>query len=80
MSKSKIPDKITNLSSKEEIASFFGQLFKLDAKQQQCLINHDISGDIIGDINDKEFREIGIKLGPSKLINKYLNDNKPDFK
>ena len=67
-------------STKEEVAEYLLKNCKLDEKTKTVLINEDISGDIILDIQDAEFKSIGIKIGTLKKIKKALEPVKDKIK
>ena len=67
-------------STKEEVAEFFVQKFRISETIKNNMIKEDISGDILYDISNDEFKSLGIKIGPLLKINKYLSSNKDKFK
>ena len=67
-------------STKEEIAKYLHKNCKIDENTITILINEDISGDIIFDIQDAEFKSIGIKIGPLKRIKNALEPIKNKIK
>ena len=71
--------KINAESSKEDVANFFAKEFKIKDDQKNKIISEDISGDVLYDLNDSDFKKLGVKLGPLKNIKKFLQDNKDKF-
>jgi len=71
---------LSEQSTKEEVADYFSQNFKIDEKAKNNLIKEDISGDILLEIPDPDFKSFGIKVGPLKKIAKFLATNKDKFK
>ena len=73
-------DLITADSTKEEIANYFQKNFKISEENKNNLIKEDISGDILLDITDKEFKSLlGITLGPLMKIKNFLKKEKEKF-
>ena len=72
-------ENITNTSTKEEVASFFSSKFKISNEIKAKMIKEDISGDILLNISDSDFKKLGIKIGPIKKIQKYLSENKKNL-
>ena len=62
---------ITSESTKEEVAEFFKEKFKIKDEVYNNLIKEYITGDILVDLTDAEFKFLSIKLGPLKRIVKY---------
>ena len=67
-------------STKEEVSDFFVKNFKISEQIKNNFIKEDISGDILLDISDQEFKFLGIKIGPLKKVQRYLGENKKNFK
>ena len=67
-------------STKEEVADYFQKQFKISEEAKNSLIKEDISGDVLLNIQDNEFKSFGIKIGPLKKIQKFLGENKDKFK
>ena len=67
-------------SSKEEVANFFEKKFKIKEDVKNNFIKEDISADILYDLDDKEFKSLGLKVGPLKNIKVFLQNNKDHFK
>ena len=68
-------DSITADSSKE-VAEYFTKKFRIKEEAKNNIIKEDISGDILKDLDDKDFKKLGIGLGPLKKIQSFLKDNK----
>ena len=66
-------------SSKEDVANYFAKNFKIKDDVKNNLIKEDISGDILNNLDDDNFKALGIKLGPLTKIKKFLKDNKDKF-
>ena len=64
-------------STKEEVAEYFLKNCKITEENKKTLINEDISGDVIFDV---DFKSLGIKTGPLMRIKKFLKENKDKFK
>ena len=62
--------KINAESSKEDVANFFAKEFKIKDDQKNKIISEDISGDVLYDLNDSDFKKLGVKLGPLKNTKK----------
>ena len=62
-------------SSPEEIVKFFSQTLNLKQENLLSLIKENISGEILPLLNNQDFKELGIKLGHQKRIQKYIEDN-----
>jgi len=67
---------ITANSTKEEVSEYFAKKFRIKEEAKNNIIKEDISGDILKDLDDKDFKKLGIGLGPLKKINAFLKDNK----
>ena len=67
-------------SSKEDVANYFLNNFKISIEAKNNLIKEDISGEVLLEIQDSEFKQMGMKLGPMKKVRKFLDDNKTHFK
>ena len=71
---------ITADSTKEEIANYFQKNFNILEETKNNLIKEDISGDILLDITDKEFKSLlGIKPGHLIKIKNFLKNQKEKF-
>ena len=71
---------ISSDSKKEEIADYFQKNFKINDEAKNNLIKEDISGDILLDISDNEFKSLGIKVGQFIKIKKFIKGNEDKFK
>ena len=71
---------LSEQSTKEEVADFFVKNFKISEESKNNFIKEDISGDVLSSILDQEFKSLGLKIGPLKKVQKYLNENKQNFK
>lgn len=71
---------LSEQSTKEEVAEYLKNNCKLDENIKNKLIEEDISGDILLEIQDNEFKSLGIKVGPLKKIKKVLEEKKSLFK
>ena len=70
---------ITANSSKEEVAEYLLKKLNLKEEVKNKIINEDISGDILYDLDDKDFKNLGIKVGPLKSLKTLLQDIKKSF-
>ena len=73
-------EEISANSNKEEIAEYFQKNFKITDEVKANLIKEDISGDILLDISDNEFKSLGLKVGPLLKLKKYLKGKEDKFK
>ena len=69
-------DSITFESTKEEVAEYFAKLCKFGDDVQKNFIENDISGEILLDLNDSDFKKLKAKLGHIKKIQKSIEENK----
>ena len=67
-------------SSKEDVADYFFKKLKLKEDIKNNLIKEDISGDVLYDLDDTDFKNLGLKLGPLKKVKTFLKDNQDKFK
>ena len=67
---------ITANSTKEEVSEYLAKKFRIKEGAKNNIIKEDISGDILNDLDDKDFKKLGIGLGPLKKIQAFLKDNK----
>ena len=67
-------------STKEDIAKFFITQFKFSEEFGKNIINEDVSGDILLDLEDNDLKRLGLKIGPLKKFRKFLYDNQKYFK
>lgn len=70
---------INSNSSKEEVSDYFVKKFGINEEIRNNLINEDISGDILCDLDKDDLRRLGLKIGPSKKILIFIRDNKDNF-
>ena len=70
---------ITAESSKEEVGSFVMTNLKLKEEIKNILIKEDISGDVLLDLEEEDFKFIGIKAIPMRKIKAYIEKNKDKF-
>ena len=71
---------ISEESSKEDVANIFAKKCSIKEEQKNNIISEDISGDVLYDLDDNDFKKLNIKLGPLKKIKAFLKDNKDKFK
>ena len=69
-------DSITFESTKEEVAEYFAKLCKFGDDVKKNFIENDISGEILLDLNDSDFKKLKAKLGHIKKIQKIIEENK----
>ena len=68
-------------STPEDVANFFYDNLKISNNIiKNNIINMHIQGDVLLDLTEDDFKSLGIKLGPKKKIQKYLELNKNNFK
>ena len=67
-------------AKKEEVAEYFLKNYKITEEAKNNIIKEDISGDILLNINDADYKYLKIKIGQYKKIQKYLEKNKDNFK
>ena len=72
-------EEISAESTKEEVANYFQIVFNVSDEVKNNLIKENISGDILLDISDKDFKLFGIKKGPSLKIKKFIKEKKEKF-
>ena len=70
---------INSNSSKEDVANYFEKNCKIKEDVKKNMIKEDISGDILFDLDDNDFKALGIKVGPLAKIKKFLKENKDKF-
>ena len=73
-------EEISVNSTKEEIANYFQKNFKIKEEVKRNFIQEDISGDILLDIADNEFKSLGIKIIPLKKIKEFLTREEIKFR
>ena len=66
-------------SSKEEVAKFFSSNFNFSKEIIDNFIKEDISGEVLIDLETSDFKLLGLKIGPIKKIQSFLNKNKDKF-
>ena len=71
---------LSDESTKEEVAEYFAKNFKITEESKNNIIKEDISGDILLNLYDPDFKYLKMKLGQYKKIQKYLEQNKDNFK
>ena len=69
-------DSITFESTKEEVAEYFAKLCKFGDDIKKNFVENDISGEILLDLNDSDFKKLKVKLGHIKKIQKNIEENK----
>ena len=70
---------ITAESSKEEVGDFVVTHLKLKAENKDIIIKEDISGDVLLDLEENDYKEIGNKVIQMRKIKAYLDQNKDKF-
>ena len=73
-------EEISVNSTKDELANYFQKNFKISEEAKKNFIQEDISGDILLDITDSEFKSLGVKVGPLIKIKKFLNKEEAKFR
>ena len=71
---------ISSESSKEDVANFFVKKSYIKEEEKNNLIKEDISGDVLLDLEDMDFKTLKLKLGPLKKIKNFIKENKDKFK
>ena len=69
----KIGKEITKDSSPEEVLSYFKS--KDPESELNNLAKENIFGDVLSLLDKRDYKELGIKKGPQKKIQKYIEDN-----
>ena len=67
-------------SSCEEVSHYFFKNFGISEQAKNILIKESISGDILLDIPQQDFKLFSIKGGPSIKMQNYLKENKEKLK
>lgn len=67
---------LSSESTCEKVAEFFYKKFCISEEAKNNLIKESISGDILSDIQSKDYLNFGIKGGPQQKIKKYIQENK----
>ena len=62
-------------SSPEEVSEFLAINFQLTEENKICLIKENISGDVLPLLDNQDFKDLKIKLGLKKKIQKLIEDN-----
>ena len=70
---------ITVDSSKEDVGNFVVTNLKLKEEIKNIIIKEDISGDVLLDLEDKDYKDIGIKVVQMRKIKTYVEQNKEKF-
>ena len=70
---------ISSKSRKEEVAQFFVTELKFSENIKENIINQDISGDILLDLKDKDFKVLGLNKNQIQNVRDYLSDNYENF-
>ena len=71
-----VEKELTGFSTPEEVVEFFILNFNLKKNDLIEFIKEDISGDVLPLLNKQDLKELGLKLGHWKKIDKFINDNK----
>ena len=71
---------LSELSTKEEVAEYMCSKNNLKDDVKNILLNEYISGDVLPELSIKDMEELKIKLGPRKRIEKFISENKSNFK
>ena len=71
---------ISSNSTCEEVANFFAKQFGISEESRNNLIKESISGEILLDIPNKDFKLFGIKGSPFVNIVNYIKENKDKLK
>ena len=66
---------LTKDSPAEEVSEFLAINFQLTEENKICLIKENISGDVLPLLDNQDFKELKIKLGQKKKIQKFVEDN-----
>ena len=72
-------ESISSKSTKDDVALFFSKLCNFGDDIKNNLIKNDISGDILLDLKNSDYKNLGLKLGQIKKITNYLEENKEKF-
>lgn len=70
---------LTIESTKEDVAQFFLKYFKCKEQIINNILKEDISGDILIELKEKDYKSLGIVFGDKVKIKKYLDINKNNF-
>ena len=66
---------LTKDSPAEKVSEFLAINFQLTEENKICLIKENISGDVLPLLDNQDFKELKIKLGQKKKIQKFVEDN-----
>ena len=67
-------------STKEEVAEFFKNIYRVREDISNNFIKEYISGDILPILSDSDLKSLGLKLGPLKKWKNYYYENLDKFK
>ena len=67
-------------STKEEVADYIYNELIQKEEVKNIFINEYITGDVLPLLTKEELLSLNIKLGPSKKISKFIEDNKSNFR
>ena len=67
-------------STKEEVSNYFFEHFRINKELKTRIIEEEISGDVLLEMTDNDFKELGIKLDLLHKIKRFLYSNKDNFK
>ena len=70
---------LSSKSRKEEVGQFFIDQFNLSENVKENIVNQDISGDILLDLKDKDFKALGLQKDQIQKVRDYLSDNYESF-
>ena len=72
--------KLTELSTKEEVAEYLSQLNEFNDQVKQIFLDEYITGDVLTDLTEADLKKLKFKLGHYKKIARFIKDNKSNFK
>ena len=70
---------ITVESSKEDVGNFLVTNLKLKEEIKNIIIKEDISGDVLLDLEEEDYKSIGIKVIQMRKIKGFIEQNKDKF-
>ena len=70
---------LSSKSRKEEVAQFLITELKFSDNIKEKIVNQDISGDILLDLKDKDFKILGLNKNQIQNVRDYLSDNYENF-
>ena len=76
MSEIKLDYEQMEKSTPEQVVEFFVQNYNFKKMDLILFIKEDISWDVFPYLNKQDFKELGIKLGHWKKLEKFITDNK----